>query len=237
MRRDEIDRLRVPLVLSFLIMAVAASIVIIRPPVQTQARARVLGVQLTPPPATPAPTPEIVPTPVPSEAPRIVAQRPAAARTSGSPVSAPRSTGGWIRIPSIGASGPVVAVGLDGNGNMVTPRNARDVAWLDNGTFPGPTRNAIMAGHRNWSGRSGTFINLENASAGDVIQVGIDGRTYTFAMSWVRMYDPANAPVEELMGPTDVDSITLVTCGGSFNRKTGHYDMRVVARAELVSVG
>lgn len=237
MARNPVDAFVPPLVSAILTAAVAASALITRTP--EPAPTQVLGIQVQQPPAVEAaapPLPTIEPTPVPTSAPRIVAPRPPRARTSGPPHSAPRSINAWIQLPTIGVSAPVVAVGLDQNGNMVTPRNAKDVAWLDNGTFPGPTRNAVMAGHRNWSGRAGSFERLERLQQGDVVKVGVDGKVYTFAVSWVRQYDPNSAPVEEIMGDAPVDSVTLVTCGGPFNSRTRHYTMRWVARAELVDV-
>lgn len=230
------DRLFAPFCLALATAFIAGTVAVARvpadagrPPVAT----RVLGAVVTPSPLpTLAPTPE--PVTVPVDAPRVSTPR---RRTSGPVAPKPVPRNAWVSIPSIGARGPVVSVGLDPDGNMVTPKNARDVAWLDNGSFPGPTRNAILAGHRNWRGASGTFIKLEKAKPGDAIIVGLDGRNYTFTITWVRTVDPDNANVEEIMGETTVDSVTLVTCGGDFNRKTRHYEQRVVARGELVSVG
>ncbi len=117
---------------------------------------------------------------------------------------------------------------------MVIPRNARDVAWLDNGGFPGPMRNAILAGHRNYSGASGTFERLEHLEVGDEVRVTVDGELHRYRVDWVDMYDPDTAPVDELLGPTDVDSLTLVTCGGAFDYSVRHYTKRWVARAVAV---
>lgn len=182
-----------------------------------------------------APPPIVEATPVPSFVPRVRA-RGSGARTAGPVLARPVSTRGWVQISSIGTNAPMVRVGLDRNGNMVTPNSAKDIAWLDNGSFPGPTRNAILAGHVNWKGAQGSLARLKSANAGDVVRIGLDGKVYTFSIVWVRQVDPDNANVEELMGPTDVDAVTLVTCGGNFNRQTRHYEERIVARAELVEV-
>lgn len=170
--------------------------------------------------ATPVPTP--TPTPVPTPEPTPV------------PTAGPMGERGTVEIPAIGAEGPVVAVGLDGNGEMVLPRNAWDVAWLDNGGFPGVTRNAILAGHRNYSGVSGTFERLEHLEVGDEVRVMVDGELHRYRVDWVDMYDPDTAPVGELLGPTEVDSLTLVTCGGAFDYSVRHYTKRWVARAVAV---
>lgn len=239
-------RYGVPLIVSLVVMIFAAGHLLARSePVE---HTRVLGAVVTPEPqpqpsvVEAPPVVEVTPAPAVAEAPKVAvrsaaAPRPRAPRAprvvAAAPAAAPFR--GWVELPSIGTRGTLVKVGLDKNGNMVTPRGARNVAWLDTGTFPGPTRNAILAGHRNWSGASGTFERLEQMKEGDQIRVGINDQMLTFVVRWVRTYDPDNAPVEELLGPTEVDSVTLVTCGGDFNRRKGHYEKRVVARAELVS--
>lgn len=170
--------------------------------------------------ASPVPTP--APTPVPTPEPTPV------------PTPGPRGERGSVEIPAIGAEGPVVAVGLDGNGEMVLPKNARDVAWLDNGGFPGSTRNAILAGHRNYSGLSGTFERLEHLEPGDEVRVTVDGELRRYRVEWVDIYDPDTAPVGDLLGRTEVDSLTLVTCGGAFGASVRHYTKRWVVRATAV---
>lgn len=228
---------RGPAAAAWLVGLAASSVALVRAPAPatagSQKPVKVLAEQIVPT-MVPPPLPSPAPTPVPEVVPRVVSPRPPGARVRGTHNSAPRAIDGYIQIPSIGANARLVAVGLDTKGLMVTPKNAKDVAWLDNGTFPGPTNNAVLAGHRNWSGAPGSFIKLEQAKPGDVVIVAVDGRRFTFAIRWVRVYDPRTAPVDELLGDTSVDSVTLVTCGGPFDSRSRHYTKRVVARAELV---
>lgn len=114
----------------------------------------------------------------------------------------PVPTDGTIAPPSVGVDAPLVRVGVR-DGEMVVPRTAHEVAWLDGGSFPGPTNNAVLAGHHDWNGRLGSFD-----------------------------LDTPEAP--RIMGPADVPSVTLITCGGVFNRRAGTHNQRIVVRAELV---
>jgi sortase (surface protein transpeptidase) len=41
----------------------------------------------------------------------------------------------------------------------------------------------------------------------------------------------ATAPVKEITGPTPYEAITLITCGGSFNRSNLSYNQRLIVRA------
>jgi LPXTG-site transpeptidase (sortase) family protein len=215
--------------LAALVAVAAAAVAAGRGPGALRA-VRVLGAQITPAPQVQAAEP-VSPAPVSQPFVQQVVPHSSVPRSAS---AAPRPVDGFIQIPSIGVNGPLVAVGLDASGQMITPTNARDIAWYDTGSFPGPTHNAILAGHRNWNGRQGTFANLESVKPGDLVKVGMGGMVFTFKVDWVRLYDPRNAPVKELLGDTAVDSVTLVTCGGEFNPRIGHYDHRVVVRAELV---
>lgn len=210
--------LRVVLVLAASAALGLASSAVARVPERSAAPVDVQRVEATPMP-TPTPTP--VPTPEPTPA----------------PTPGPMGERGTVEIPAIGAEGPLVAVGLDGDGEMVLPKNALDVAWLDNGGFPGPTRNAILAGHRNYSGVSGTFERLEDLEVGDEVRVTVDGELHRYRVEWLDIYDPDTAPVGDLLGPTEADSLTLVTCGGAFDSSVRHYTKRWVARATAVGDG
>ena len=42
------------------------------------------------------------------------------------------------------------------------------------------------------------------------------------------------AAVQDIIGPTEKPSITVITCDGTFNTRTHEYDKRLIVRAELV---
>ena len=50
-------------------------------------------------------------------------------------------------------------------------------------------------------------------------------------------YDAATAPVNDIVGATPQESVTLITCGGVFNPVTHQYDKRLVVRAERIKDG
>ncbi|GIW03884.1 MAG: hypothetical protein KatS3mg059_0504 [Thermomicrobiales bacterium] len=74
-----------------------------------------------------------------------------------------------------------------------------------------------------------------SCTKGDRIEItGEDGQTYVYEVDWVRNYDNANAPIQEIVGPTDNESLTLITCGGPFDYVNGVYLQRTVVRAHRV---
>lgn len=182
----------------------------------------------------------VVATPVPTAPPKpaLAALRPAVTLDDalGSAVRGrgPSAMNGSVEIPAIGVSAPLVKVGINSRGEMDTPRNARDVAFLDMGGFPGPTNNAVLAGHISWAGVKGSFGSIDRMKPEDQVIVRVDGSTWTFRVEWVRLIDPKTASVDEIMGSVGRPSVTLITCGGPFDRRTRHHTMRTIVRATLM---
>jgi hypothetical protein len=119
------------------------------------------------------------------------------------------------------------------DGAMQDPSGPWVVAWYENLGALGKIGNVVMAGHIDyWNVGPAVFYNLSTLEPGDEIVVtGDDGKTYPFAVEWVRQYDSSAIPLDEVAGPTDAQSLTLITCGGAFDYATGHYLQRTVVRA------
>ncbi|MGI8475916.1 MAG: class F sortase, partial [Thermomicrobiales bacterium] len=80
------------------------------------------------------------------------------------------------------------------------------------------------------------FYNITQVAKGDTVAItGDDGQVYTYAIEWLKNYDVANAPIQEIVGPTKDESLTLITCGGPFDYNTGHYLQRTVVRSHRVT--
>lgn len=138
----------------------------------------------------------------------------------------------------IGLDAPVVEVGVDESGAMGTPRTSWQAGWY--GPRPGEPGNALFAGHVDWvtKGKAvkGSFYSLSKLKTGDVVTVAAaDGSTTHFRVQWNRYYQASAAPVDEIAGPTSEPSITLITCGGDFDRALKSYLGRWVVRATIVS--
>ena len=119
------------------------------------------------------------------------------------------------------------------DGAMQDPSGPWVVAWYENLGALGTIGNVVMAGHIDyWNVGPSVFYNLSTLQPGDEIVVsGEDGKTYPFAVEWVREYDSWSMPLDEVAGPTDGQSLTLITCGGAFDYANGQYLQRTVVRA------
>jgi LPXTG-site transpeptidase (sortase) family protein len=134
---------------------------------------------------------------------------------------------------------PVVQKGIDANGAMQSPDNATDTVWYDFSAHPGFPGNAVFAGHVDYIhvGKA-VFWNLKDLNPGDLIQVRLaDGTVYKYAVVSKNQYDSGSAPVDTIVGPTPKESVTLITCSGTFNSATHQYDKRLVVRAERIAEG
>ncbi len=141
-----------------------------------------------------------------------------------------------ISIPRFEVDAPIVVRGVDAGGVMETPDGPTDVAWYDFSARPGFGSNAVFSAHVDYINYGpAVFWNLKDLEEGDLVEVALtDGTVYKYAIVG-RQQVSAGVTGEELgriIGTTEQEIITLITCGGSFDPNVGQYDQRVVVRAE-----
>lgn len=159
-----------------------------------------------------------------------------------------------IKIDRIGVNSFVSARKVNQGQSMPDPYGPADVIWYDlsawGGTLGGSpgVGNSIFAGHYDyaaWVPYAGVrygpawsvFVNLKNLIVGDLIEINKNDVNYRYAVSQVWNVGPEKgAEFWERMWSSEVsvDSVTLYTCGGVFDKSTGEYPRRTVVRAERV---
>lgn len=147
----------------------------------------------------------------------------------------PGSPPGRIRIPSIRVDAPLVGLGLDRAGHLeVPPRDRRDLAgWYREGTTPGATGTAVIAGHVDDATGPAVFYHLGALRRGASIEVPrADGRTAVFTVHAVEVHDASTFPDTRVYGPSSRAELRVITCGGGFSPRTG-YRGNVVVFAHL----
>ncbi|MHB8991505.1 MAG: class F sortase [Chloroflexota bacterium] len=139
-----------------------------------------------------------------------------------------------LRIPAVQVEAGFEYVGLTPEGAMGAPEDPDRVAWYRAGPRPGQPGNAAIAGHVDWAGKVRAFWWLKQLEVGDIVEVVTEGdESYRFVVRWLRWYDAADAPIEEIFGSSQTPEITLITCGGLFDRRAKQYLSRLVVRAAL----
>ena len=141
-----------------------------------------------------------------------------------------------VRLPRLDIDAPIVTLGVDPDGTMQSPNNPTDVAWYNFSARPGELSNVVMAGHLDYVDYGpAVFYRLKDARIGDELELDlVDGSVARYRVLRVTTYDETTAPVLDIVGPTDVETVTLITCGGSFDPLSREYDKRVVLRAERI---
>lgn len=139
-----------------------------------------------------------------------------------------------LRISSIQVDADVEE-GAIVDGEMQNPTGPWVVTWYPESSRVGIAGNAVFAGHVDyWNTGPAVFARLIELAEGDTVEItGNNGRVYRYAVVWNQLFDAEAAPIQEIVGPTDTASLTLITCGGTFDTATQTYDQRRVVRAEL----
>ena len=127
------------------------------------------------------------------------------------------------------------------DGVMQNPSGPWVVSWYQDLYGLNEGNNVVMAGHVDyWTTGPAVFYSLGELTEGDVIEVyGEDEEVYEYEVNWSRTYNVADELTpeviqEDVVGDTDKESLTLITCGGEFNYETGEYLSRMVLRATRV---
>jgi LPXTG-site transpeptidase (sortase) family protein len=122
------------------------------------------------------------------------------------------------------------------DGVMQDPTGPWIVSWYKETPKLGAHGNTVLAGHKDyWEVGPSIFYSIGDLQPGDLIAVtGDNGKVYTYKVEWVRVYDTATAPIQEIVGPTESRALTLITCGGDFDYDNGVYLSRTVVRAKYV---
>ena len=129
-----------------------------------------------------------------------------------------------IEIPTIGVAAPVDPAGRNADGTLAVPTDFARTSYYTGRPVPGDAGPAIVVGHVDGRRGPAVFYRLRELQPGAEIRVHrADGSVVTFVVERSKQV-PKNAfPTDEVYGPTPNPTLRLITCGGSFDRRSGHY--------------
>lgn len=140
-----------------------------------------------------------------------------------------------LTIASIGLDASLIELGLLDDGSLEVPPDGVAAGWYVGAPTPGELGPAVIAGHVDWNGPA-VFYDLHLVLPGDLIEVArADGSTAVFEVTEVGRYPKDAFPTAAVYGPVTFAALRVITCGGDFNKSTGHYEDNFVAFAALVS--
>jgi hypothetical protein len=177
---------------------------------------------------------------------RVVTSTPTAIPTeSPTPIPTPLPLSQYppdrLVVPSLNINATWVPLGFMADGvTMDSPVGPMDLGWYNFSDTPGGSSNTVFSGHVDWyTGARTIFAGLRSPGLkeGDEIDVSRDdGRMRTYHVVTLAKPDQ-NANASEFISPTDLPTVTLITCTGDWNPVTHEYSNRLVVVAQAAPGG
>lgn len=180
-------------------------------------------------PGTPSASPSAA-TPIPSRVRINSGALPTAGSNGVTPVR--------LSIPAIGVTAGVVPTGVDANGEFSVPPRISTVGWYRYGPGLDASAGSVVIGGHVDSAKQGTgaFFRLRLLKPGDRLTVtGTDGVSRAYRVVAREEYPKTTIRLDRYFSWTGKPRITLITCGGAFDRSARSYLDNVVVTAVPVS--
>jgi sortase (surface protein transpeptidase) len=140
-----------------------------------------------------------------------------------------------LEIPAIGVSAPIIKLGRNGDGTAQVPHSFSDAGWFEPGPEPGERGAAVLLGHVDSVSGPGVFYRLRALRRNDRIRVVLrNGKRLQFVVTGTMEAPKNRFPTKLVYKRTPGATLRLITCGGAFNRSTGHYVDNYIVFAWLV---
>ena len=145
-------------------------------------------------------------------------------------IAAPAS----VEVPSIGVQSKLIKLGLNADRSLQVPQSYTLAGWYTKGAKPGEKGPAVLVGHYDSVDGPGVFYRLTELQPGQTVRVPrADGTVATFNVDRVERFSKGQFPTDRVYGKVAQPELRLITCGGTFNYRTRHYEDNVVVFASL----
>lgn len=170
-------------------------------------------------------SPSSTATPAPPSSPALTASSPAAERIGGIPSR--------ISLPRLRVSMAVRPVGVDRAGRMAIPSDLGMVGWYEYGPRPGAGSGAaVLAAHVDTAENGvGPFSRLRQARVGDRVTLATSAGPLEYVVRSVSRIPKDKLDLDAVFERDGAAELHLLTCGGPFDRSTGHYEDNIVVVA------
>lgn len=137
-----------------------------------------------------------------------------------------------LEIPDLRMSTRLIGLRKHQDGTLQVPQDPQRAGWYSQGPAPGQVGAAVIAGHVDSLEGPGIFARVRELEPGAPIRVRLsDGTTRTFVVDKVESHPKRSFPTRAVYGPASRPVLRLITCGGAFDRRSGHYRSNVVVFA------
>lgn len=138
-------------------------------------------------------------------------------------------------IDRIAVDVPLARLGLTDDGALQVPTDPQDVGWWRSQRRASPT---VIVGHVDSKTGPAVFFQLDELRKGDTVTVHYrepkGSSVASFLVRDLERVGKDSFPSERVYRGA-ADELRLVTCGGRFNRKTGHYVDNVIVYATPIT--
>lgn len=204
-------------------------------PPSTETRAAAPSAPATPRPSPPSPSPSPSPSqsPAPDPVPVLV-EGEVPVRPAADAVAAELPRPVRVVVDALDVDMEVEALGVAADGTMELPETGLRAAWYQYGSAPSsPSGVTLLAAHVDTrSSGLGPFARLVDAEVGSAVAVTDEsGEVFTYTVTEKVQVAKSEISLDGLFSREGPRTLVLVTCGGVFDRSTGHYVDNVVVTA------
>lgn len=139
-----------------------------------------------------------------------------------------------LDVPDLNLEASVAEVGVDAaTGDFDVPPSVDRVGWYRFGPGLSATEGSIViAGHVDSAAQGkGAFFKLGSLEPGDPITLRGESGPKKFKVVGRERYEKTAIPLDKYFARDGALRLTLITCGGPFDKATGHYRDNVVVTA------
>lgn len=145
----------------------------------------------------------------------------------------PRGEPTRVVVPAIDVDVDLVRLGLQADGSMQVP-DFGVAGWYTEGPEPGRAGPAVIAAHVDSRAGPDVFYRLGDLTVGDEVHVVYNsGDDVTFLVDSSEQTPKDELPVDTIWPVTNDRLLTLITCGGEFDRSVRHYDDNLIVYTTL----
>ena len=142
-----------------------------------------------------------------------------------------------LKIGKINVDAPIIPVGLTKDGDMDAPNNVTDIGWYNKSAKAGEGKYSVLLdGHHGVNERA-VFERLNEVAVGDTISLITSQGTilsYIVRETETRPHQEVDMKKALLPYKKSVQSMTIITCEGTYSNTKKTYDNRTVVYAERV---
>lgn len=137
-----------------------------------------------------------------------------------------------LALAAVGLNAPVDPVSMSAAGELGVPDNVHRLGWWAAGSEPGATEGtSVLDGHVDSAAQgAGALFHLDRTPVGAALEVSTAAGRIRYTVQARRIFVKTALP-PDLFRTDGPPRLVLITCGGPFLSRTGHYSDNIVVYA------